>query len=184
MPEQKEDSLKKLPPLPVIPFYTSLHLVLLGLSLFGIGIFMIYFLPSFIGRSHRDKLSIWILNLFLGWSFLGWVIALIWAVTKDPIFLVEPNSDDLVTQLNDLEKLRQKGVLNASEFENLKVRLVRGYEKKKTVSQSKKGGRSASKNDADSAKSVCPHCAREYKIRTRLLGKMAVCKNCHKKFKL
>lgn len=43
----------------------------------------IYFVPSFIaiGRKHSHVLQITILNTFLGWSFIPWVGALIWATT-------------------------------------------------------------------------------------------------------
>lgn len=66
-------------------------------SIFGIlGVFsiiviliiiLLYFLPSFIGfrRNHPNKVSILILNIFLGWSFLGWVIALIWAFKNETV---------------------------------------------------------------------------------------------------
>jgi hypothetical protein len=42
-----------------------------------------YFLPTIIAssRSHRNSTAIFLLNLFLGWTFLGWLGALIWAVT-------------------------------------------------------------------------------------------------------
>jgi hypothetical protein len=45
--------------------------------------FVFYFLPSMIAvaRSHRNALPIFILNLFLGWTFLGWIIALVWCFT-------------------------------------------------------------------------------------------------------
>ncbi|EKT4550784.1 superinfection immunity protein [Flavobacterium psychrophilum] len=44
-----------------------------------------YFLPSIIAlfRSKSNTTAIVMLNLFLGWTFIGWVVALIWAVTKD-----------------------------------------------------------------------------------------------------
>jgi hypothetical protein len=44
-----------------------------------------YFLPTIIAaiRSKRDILAIFLLNLFLGWSVIGWIIALIWAATHD-----------------------------------------------------------------------------------------------------
>ena len=40
----------------------------------------LYFLPSLIAfsNSHRNKLPIFLLNLFLGWTLVGWVGALIW----------------------------------------------------------------------------------------------------------
>lgn len=31
-------------------------------------------------REQKDTSAIFVLNLFLGWTFLGWIIALIWAV--------------------------------------------------------------------------------------------------------
>jgi threonine/homoserine/homoserine lactone efflux protein len=45
--------------------------------------FFIYFLPSFIGRKKKNALGIFLLNLFLGITFVGWVVALVWSVTKD-----------------------------------------------------------------------------------------------------
>jgi len=47
-----------------------------------LGIF-IYFLPSIIGRHKTNAFAILVLNLFLGWTFLGWVVALVWACTED-----------------------------------------------------------------------------------------------------
>jgi hypothetical protein len=51
---------------------------------FGFGLAM-YFLPSLIAfaRSKRDMTAIFLLNFFLGWSVIGWIIALIWAVKPD-----------------------------------------------------------------------------------------------------
>lgn len=58
-----------------------------------IGLFL-YFLPSIIARKKRDALSIFLLNLFLGATGIGWVIALVWACKKDyepTIIYVEKN---------------------------------------------------------------------------------------------
>lgn len=46
----------------------------------GLGI---YFTPAFIAlcRDHHQTLAISLLNLFLGWTFVGWVAALVWAAT-------------------------------------------------------------------------------------------------------
>jgi hypothetical protein len=57
-------------------------------SIFGIFGFIfslvIYFLPTIIAfaRRHRNTLAIFLVNCFLGWTFIGWVIALVWAVIK------------------------------------------------------------------------------------------------------
>ena len=47
-------------------------------------IFAIYFLPSFIAfsRQHKNKIAIFLLNLLLGWTILGWVGSLVWSVTR------------------------------------------------------------------------------------------------------
>jgi hypothetical protein len=52
--------------------------------LFGLWSVM-YFLPTIIAaiRSKRDLLAIFLLNLFLGWSVIGWIVALIWAAKHD-----------------------------------------------------------------------------------------------------
>ena len=51
---------------------------------FGLGTVM-YFLPSIVAlaRSKRDLLAIFLLNLFLGWSVIGWIVALVWAAKSD-----------------------------------------------------------------------------------------------------
>lgn len=47
--------------------------------------FVMYFLPSIIAviKSKRDTLAIFLLNFFLGWSMIGWIVALIWAAKND-----------------------------------------------------------------------------------------------------
>jgi T4 superinfection immunity protein len=44
-----------------------------------------YFVPSFIAvdRRHENTGAIFALNLFLGWTFLGWVIAFVWSCTSN-----------------------------------------------------------------------------------------------------
>lgn len=51
---------------------------------FGMG-FVLYFLPSIVAlaRQKRDLVSILLLNFFLGWTAIGWVVALIRAVKVD-----------------------------------------------------------------------------------------------------
>ncbi len=45
-------------------------------------IFAFYFLPTLIAflRQHKNKLAIFLLNLLLGWTVLGWVVSLVWSV--------------------------------------------------------------------------------------------------------
>lgn len=58
--------------------FTILQLLVLVL------IFAFYFLPSLIAflRNHKNKLAIFLLNLLLGWTVLGWVVSLVWSVMK------------------------------------------------------------------------------------------------------
>jgi hypothetical protein len=48
------------------------------------------FLPTLIAtsRRHPNVLPIFLVNVFFGWTFVGWVIALVWASTRPaaPVF--------------------------------------------------------------------------------------------------
>ena len=57
---------------------SPMHLILLLVIFFGA-----YFLPSIIGRNKRNANAICLLNIFLGWTVIGWVVALVWAASKD-----------------------------------------------------------------------------------------------------
>jgi Superinfection immunity protein len=42
----------------------------------------VYFLPTIVAARHPNSSAIFVLNLLLGWTFIGWVIALVWAFTN------------------------------------------------------------------------------------------------------
>lgn len=51
----------------------------------------LYFVPTFIGLRKRNAGAIFVLNLLLGWTFVGWVVALVWALTvENPLPANEP----------------------------------------------------------------------------------------------
>ena len=45
----------------------------------------IYFIPVIIAyiRKHNNILAITILTIFLGWTFFGWLAAVLWALNSD-----------------------------------------------------------------------------------------------------
>ena len=60
------------------------HLTAWDLIVMTLLIFVGYFLPTFIAliRRYNDSLGIMTLNFLLGWTFVGWVVALIWSLKK------------------------------------------------------------------------------------------------------
>lgn len=60
-----------------VDFFKGIIMLLFGLA--------IYLLPSAVAlnRKHNNRSAIITLNILLGWTFLGWAGALVWAMTKD-----------------------------------------------------------------------------------------------------
>ncbi|HWU26868.1 MAG TPA: superinfection immunity protein [Rhizomicrobium sp.] len=48
-------------------------------------LFIFYWLPTIIAivRQAHSALGVFLLNLFLGWTVLGWILALIWSLAAD-----------------------------------------------------------------------------------------------------
>jgi hypothetical protein len=66
----------------------------LVVSLIGM---LVYFVPTMVaaGKHHYSTLGIFLLNLLLGWTGIGWLIALIWALmgsrpTAPPMYAAPP----------------------------------------------------------------------------------------------
>lgn len=65
-------------------------MVMLGETLISIALLIavlwVYFIPTFVARRkrHYNQHAIFLVNLLLGWTFLGWVGALVWASTNPP----------------------------------------------------------------------------------------------------
>ncbi len=49
-----------------------------------VGVVIVYFLPTIVALTTKNinVSSILIVNLFLGWTLVGWVVALAWAFKK------------------------------------------------------------------------------------------------------
>lgn len=44
---------------------------------------LLYFLPTLIAllRGHHNGFAIFLTNVLLGWTLIGWIVALIWSTT-------------------------------------------------------------------------------------------------------
>lgn len=58
-----------------IPFF-HFHPFFLLVSL------LLYFLPSYLARNNPNFTAILILNILAGWTFIGWIVALVWALSS------------------------------------------------------------------------------------------------------
>ena len=78
----------------------------------------LYFLPAIIASSNTNDFSVMFINLFLGWTFIGWVVALVMATKGQP-----------KKELTNLI-IRQK-----KEINHLKLHLLQTLNKNKLVIQ-------------------------------------------------
>ncbi|WP_299325852.1 superinfection immunity protein [uncultured Helicobacter sp.] len=75
-----------------ITIIDGVEIVSSGIDYLSMGVFVlicvasfcVYFLPSFIAlmRHHSDKVLIIVVNVFFGWSVLGWILALGWSLLR------------------------------------------------------------------------------------------------------
>ncbi len=114
------------------------YLTLMSLSWQHILILLIvfilpYFIPTFVAynRKKSNTLGIFMLNLLLGWSLIGWITALVWALSNNEssqqiiINSANPKSDySPIDQLTKLHQLHEKGVITDEEFTNQKNKLL------------------------------------------------------------
>ena len=59
--------------------------VLTGPAISIFGIVFLYLFPAVMARvrGHSSRSAIFILNALLGWTVLGWIVALVWSFTGD-----------------------------------------------------------------------------------------------------
>lgn len=95
--------------------------------LLGVGA---YFLPSInaYSKKKRNKGAVLTLNFFLGWTVIGWIVALIWSTTNDaPAQVVVEKSAPAKSTSGDiieLHALKEKGVITHEEFEAGKKKIL------------------------------------------------------------
>ena len=80
-------------------FYALVTILVLG----------IYFLPSLFALIDRKRntVAIFALNLFLGWTFVGWVVALVWSLTQERVDERDDDDDpDYIDHEENQRRLR------------------------------------------------------------------------------
>lgn len=95
---------------------------------------LFYFPPTIVAwvRRHPNRLSIFLLNLLLGWTLIGWVVALIWsasAIRKAGADRPQDQSGpsaDAYKRLAQLADLKDRGHLTPAEFEAEKRKVLDG----------------------------------------------------------
>ncbi|HKM79600.1 MAG TPA: superinfection immunity protein [Candidatus Acidoferrum sp.] len=90
-----------------VDFFTSIWYVFLALLSLAI-----YFIPTFIvwNKTKKNTTAIFVLNLLAGWTGIGWLVALIWALTSDVTDAEKPNQlkqGELEPNYKYQERLRQ-----------------------------------------------------------------------------
>ena len=100
-----------------------------------LGIFIIfcliglYFLPTLVSRKRRHKNygAIAALNLLLGWSFLGWTLALIWALMDPDDSKTKFSSVSSIDKLSQLSSMKAQGLISQAEFESKKAKVLDNF---------------------------------------------------------
>jgi T4 superinfection immunity protein/putative oligomerization/nucleic acid binding protein len=111
-----------------------------------------YFLPTIIAIARRKNsvVGVFLLNFFLGWTLIGWIGALIWAMSSDrqPMVIVNnpppppysaqshsytnvtvkkpgaPTQQEKIDQLRQLKQLFDEGALTEAEFNRQKAAIL------------------------------------------------------------
>ena len=66
---------------------------------------LLYFLPTLIARGKPQVLAVFLVNLLLGWTVIGWFVALIWAGAAEryvPVRIVPVSSGRFCSQCGAL----------------------------------------------------------------------------------
>ncbi|WP_047575644.1 superinfection immunity protein [Pseudomonas syringae] len=102
----------------------SLMLLFIGLVL--------YFLPTINAKSrkHPNRSSIFLLNLFLGWTLIGWVVAVVWSSTAIKPAQTVQAGEELMDKsatyqaIEKLASLKDRGLITEAEYDLEKSKLL------------------------------------------------------------
>ena len=104
----------------------------LGALILVVACTFVYFIPCIHAknRRHPNLRSIVLLNIFLGWTLIGWVAALVWAASAippiEPIRVKASEEGDKYQRLEKLAELKDRGAITQQEFDCEKAKLLQG----------------------------------------------------------
>ncbi len=104
-----------------------MEFLIIFIPIFVLAGLALYFLPSIIAFKceHTDKHLILILNAVLGWTFIGWILILLWAMTDTKINKVlNIANNDNIDKLSRLADLKDRGAITEEEFNTQKERIL------------------------------------------------------------
>ena len=90
-------------------------------------VLVVYFLPAInaYSKKKRNASAVLTLNFFLGWTLIGWVVALVWSTTKDTEpQVVTQTKHSSADELEKLAELKTKGVITEDEFQAKKKKVL------------------------------------------------------------
>jgi len=104
-------------------------LIIIVVIAFGL---VLYMLPYIISRKKSYAKQLLFLNIFAGWTTIGWIAALIWAVLDDPNDPAKQlqsssqnfTSNDALASLEKLGTLLNQGFISLEEFAEQKRKLL------------------------------------------------------------
>lgn len=112
-----------------------MEIFLVGMVFILSGLFIvagiaIYFLPTIIAykKHHSNRGIILLINLLLGWTLLGWIGSLVWALIDDEgkttNKILRNIGGNKYEDLERLQKLKDNGTITEEEFQKEKAKLL------------------------------------------------------------
>ena len=102
--------------------------ILAASMIYAIVLSLLYFGPTITAvlRKNPNLISIFLLNLLLGWTWIGWIIALIWAykVPTTERIIIEKTDNVERSPLILLQERYAKGEITKEEYEKMKQDLI------------------------------------------------------------
>lgn len=90
----------------------------------------VYLMPTFVAcrKKHPYTVGIVLIDIFLGWSLIGWVGALVWACCvpdqKQSVVVREMNQINKYDDIKKLQELKESGAITEEEFDFEKAKIL------------------------------------------------------------